>query len=118
MLIATLWLHRPTRELVPAASRLLPDLARLVARVGGRQATPCSSKLAVGGLGVWLAMPYDPVPDILPAMGQLDDLIVAVIVLRWVLRRAGAERLRAAWSGSPEGLALVERLLRIAPVGC
>lgn len=111
VLVVALWLNRPTRELVPAAIRLVPDLGRLVAALARDPATSRGARLALGGLALWLAMPFDPVPDFLPVVGALDDLVVAVLVLRWVLRRAGRARLRQLWAGSPEGLGLLERLL-------
>lgn len=117
ILVVVLWLNRPTRDLVPAALRLVPDLARLVARLARDPATPRGAKLALVGLGLWLAMPLDPVPDFLPVVGALDDLILAVLVLRWVLGRVGADRLGEAWSGTPEGLGLLQRLLRLEPSG-
>ena len=50
---------------------------------------------------------------------MLEALITAVIALGWLLlvvavwlnRPTGTERLEAAWSGSPEGLAILRRAL-------
>jgi uncharacterized membrane protein YkvA (DUF1232 family) len=56
-------------------------------------------------------MPFDLVPDFLPVIGQLDDLVVVVLVLRWVGRRIGQDRLRELWTGSDDGWRLLARLL-------
>jgi uncharacterized membrane protein YkvA (DUF1232 family) len=109
--VALIWLHRPSRELALPALRLLPEILGLVRRLLADPDTPRSVKLALVGLGVWIASPIDLLPEFLPGIGPLDDLVVAALVLRWTARRLGRERLRAAWSGSEEGFALFSRLL-------
>jgi uncharacterized membrane protein YkvA (DUF1232 family) len=48
------------------------------------------------------------VPDFIPIVGYADDVIIALIVLRSVVRRAGADAVRRQWSGTPEGLAALD----------
>lgn len=111
LLITVLWLNRPTRDLAIPAARLVPDLARFVRALLADQDTPRSAKVALGGLLLWIVSPIDLIPEFIPVIGPLDDLVVTALVLRWVGRRVGRERLRRAWAGSPEGWALLERLL-------
>lgn len=62
----------------------------------------------VAALGAaYLASPIDLLPDAVPVLGQLDDLAVAVLVLRRLLGAAGYDVLYDLWRGSDEGLALV-----------
>jgi uncharacterized membrane protein YkvA (DUF1232 family) len=58
----------------------------------------------------YLASPVDLVPDFVPVLGYADDVVVVALVLRSVVRRAGADALGRHWTGSPEGLAAVRRL--------
>jgi uncharacterized membrane protein YkvA (DUF1232 family) len=37
---------------------------------------------------VYLAIPFDPIPDFIPIRGYVDDAIVVTAVLRSVVRRA------------------------------
>ncbi len=116
--VLVLWLHRPSRDLAGPALRLLPDTIRLSRRLIADPGTPRGPKVALLLLGLWLASPIDLIPDFLPGIGQLDDLILAAIVLRFVGRRIGADRLHAAWPGTPESYDLLARLLgmrRVAP---
>jgi uncharacterized membrane protein YkvA (DUF1232 family) len=62
---------------------------------------------------VYLASPIDLVPDFIPVIGYADDVIITSIVLRRLVRRAGPEKLREHWPGTPEGLAQLQRLLRL-----
>ena len=109
--VAMIWLHRPSRELAAPALRLLPDIVRLVRRLITDPATPRGARLLLSGLLVWLASPIDLLPEFLPGIGALDDIIVAALVLRWTGRRLGIEHLRARWPGTPESFALLQRLL-------
>ena len=60
---------------------LILPLARVVWRLLWDRRVP----LAVKGLPlaavIYLVLPLDFVPDILPGLGQLDDLIVAIVLL-------------------------------------
>ena len=66
---------------------------------------------ALAGLAVWIASPIDLIPEFVPVVGPLDDIVVAAIVLRWVGRRVGEDALRAHWPGSDDGV-------RAGPGGC
>ncbi len=109
--VALIWLHRPSRELALPALRLLPDILRLVRRLMADRQTPGLIRLALAGLLLWIVSPIDLLPEFLPGIGPLDDLVVAALVLRWAGRRLGEERLREKWPGTPESFALLERLL-------
>ena len=109
--VLIIWLHRPSRELAMPALRLLPNIVVLVRRLLGDPATPRSVRWALGFLVVYIVSPIDLLPEFLPGIGPLDDIIVAALVLRWVGRRIGREALVAHWPGTPESFRLLERLL-------
>ena len=113
VLVAVLWLHRPTRDLAGPVLRLVPDVTRLVGALFRADTTPRNVKIVLWGLLLYLLSPIDLVPEFLPVLGSLDDLIVAAIVLRWASRRIGADLLRVHWSGSPEGFDLLRRFLKV-----
>ena len=111
VLVAILWFHRPSRDLAIPAIRLVPDLVRLVRALLADATVPRRVKVALGGLLLYLVSPIDLVPEAVPIIGSVDDLIVAALVLRWVGRQLGVERLRSTWRGSPESFDLLRRLL-------
>lgn len=111
VLVALIWLHRPSRHLAGAALRLLPDVLVMLRALVADPATPRRERWLLIGLFAWLASPVDLLPEFLPGIGPLDDIVVAALVLRWVVRRLGRDYLRAHWPGSDHGFALVERLL-------
>ena len=110
-LALVLWLHRPSREMAGPVLRLIPELASLVRRLLADPATPRSARLALGGLLAYLVCPIDLIPDFIPGIGAVDDVILVALVLRWAARRVGLDRLRAQWTGSPEGFDVLRRLI-------
>jgi uncharacterized membrane protein YkvA (DUF1232 family) len=50
------------------------------------------------------------VPDFVPVLGYADDVIIVSLVLRSVVRQAGAPVVRRHWPGTDHGLAAVGRL--------
>lgn len=111
LLVVVVWRSAPSRATAIDVVRLLPDLLRMTAGLARDPSTPRSCKVALGGLAVWLASPIDLIPEFVPVIGPLDDIVVSAIVLRWVGRRVGEDALRAHWRGSDEGFELVLRLL-------
>jgi uncharacterized membrane protein YkvA (DUF1232 family) len=105
-----LWLGRKTlaRELIS----LLPNLLHLLRGLLGDERVPRSSK-ALLVLGVmWLASPIDLIPEFLPGIGALDDAVVAGLVLRHLVRRAGPDVVRDHWRGDPRTLSVLLRAAR------
>jgi len=110
-LVAVIWLHRPSRHLAGAAVRLLPDTLRMLRSIVADPSTPRLERWLLIGLFAWLASPIDLLPEFLPGIGPLDDIVVAALVLRRVALRLGRDGLRAHWAGDDDGFALVTRLL-------
>lgn len=109
-LVAALLVARPKGNLLGEAMRLLPDLLRLLRRLVADPAVPRAARVRLALLLGYLAIPFDLVPDFVPVLGYADDAIIVSLVLRSVVRRAGAPLVRRHWSGTDEGLAAVARL--------
>jgi uncharacterized membrane protein YkvA (DUF1232 family) len=90
-------------------ARLVPDCFVLARGLLGDSEVPARCKVALVGLIAYLASPIDLVPDFLPVVGVLDDAILVVLTLRWILRTAGPDRVYRHWRGSQRGLELVLR---------
>lgn len=104
---------RPDRSTLRESARLLADSLRLLRRLTTDRTIPLRTRLLVWLLIAYLASPIDLIPDFIPVVGYADDVILATLVLRHLVKRAGPEKLREHWPGAPEGLADLQRLLRI-----
>ena len=113
VLVALLWLHRPTRDLAMPALRALPDIVRLARNLLADPRTPRRYRVALVILIVWILSPIDLLPEFLPGIGPLDDIVAAAVILGWVGRGTGPARLRELWPGDAAGFDVVARLLRL-----
>lgn len=78
-----------------ALAGFIPDCLVLLRHVLHDDRVPRSRKLLVIALIGYLLLPFDLVPDFIPVAGQLDDVIIVVLVLR-IVARSGDRRSSAS----------------------
>ena len=97
-----------------ALARLVPDLVALFRGLMRDPAVPLGSKILLVAAVAWHVSPIDLIPEFIPVVGPLDDAVVAALVLRHLVRRAGVDVVRRHWRGDERTLLV---LLRVAGVG-
>jgi uncharacterized membrane protein YkvA (DUF1232 family) len=83
---------------------LLPNLVLLFRGLLHDRRVTRGSKAWIWFALVWTLSPIDLIPEFIPVAGPLDDVIVAGLVLRHVLRRTDREVVAAYWRGEPSTL--------------
>ncbi|MCD0445019.1 DUF1232 domain-containing protein [Glycomyces sp. A-F 0318] len=100
------------RRLPPGAMRdlaaFIPDCATAARRLRKDPRVPRRAKAAVVVAALWVASPIDLIPEFIPVIGPLDDIVVVALCLRYAGRQVPRGVLLAAWPGEPR---LIERLL-------
>ena len=86
----------------------LPACITLARRLRADPRVPWQAKAAVVLAGLWVLSPVDLLPEFLPVIGPLDDVVVVALALRYAARRVPRQVLLEAWPGEPR---LLERLL-------
>lgn len=86
VLVGFLLLRRPDGTTVTGLTRLLPDLIRLVTRLARDRTMPRGVRVRLWSLLAYLACPIDLIPDFIPVLGYLDELILLPIGIWLVLR--------------------------------
>jgi uncharacterized membrane protein YkvA (DUF1232 family) len=86
----------------------IPDCVTTVRRLRKDPRVPRRAKIAVIFAGIWVASPIDLIPEFIPVIGPLDDVVVVALALRYAGRQVPREVLLAAWPGEPR---LIQRLL-------
>jgi uncharacterized membrane protein YkvA (DUF1232 family) len=112
VLLVLLFLFRPRNVPLREAVRLVPDVLRLVRSLLTDRTVPRLVRVWLVVLVAWLISPIDLIPEFVPVIGPLDDIVVAVLVLRYVRRRLGEDELRRRWPGTDDGYALLQSILR------
>ena len=93
-----------------ALAGFIPDCVVLLKRLLAEPSLPRHRKAVLALLLGYLLMPIDLVPDFIPVAGQLDDVLIAGLALRYSLRGGGPELLAEHWPGPPESLRAVMRV--------
>jgi uncharacterized membrane protein YkvA (DUF1232 family) len=105
-------------ELIVLARRLPPGVAKDLATVLPACATtmrrlrkdprvPTRVKVVLGVAVLWVISPIDLIPEFLPVIGPLDDVVVVALALRYALRHVPADALLETW---PADRRILERL--------
>lgn len=100
------------RRLPPGAAKdlatVLPACATTARRLRKDPRVPGRAKLAVAFAGIWVVSPIDLIPEFLPVIGPLDDVVVVALALRYAARRVPREVIVEAW---PAEQRILDRLL-------
>jgi uncharacterized membrane protein YkvA (DUF1232 family) len=111
--VVGLLLARPRGGRLAESMQLLPDTLKLLRTLATDPTLPRAQRARLWLLFVYLALPFDLVPDFLPVIGYADDVILVFVVLRSLVRRLGRDALKALWTGSEAGFAALTRLAGI-----
>jgi uncharacterized membrane protein YkvA (DUF1232 family) len=103
-----LFARRLPPGLLRDAAEFLPACVTTARRLRGSDAVPRRAKVALLIAILWVLSPIDLLPEFLPVIGPLDDVVAVVLLLRYAARAIPREDLLAAWPAEPR---LLERLL-------
>jgi uncharacterized membrane protein YkvA (DUF1232 family) len=86
----------------------IPDTLTTIKRLRNDPDVPRSAKIAIIIAGLWVISPIDLIPEFLPVIGPLDDIIIVALALRFAARKVPRTTILNAWPGD---LRLIERLI-------
>ena len=82
----------------------LPHFAKLVARLSRDPRVPVRAKRLAAALAIYAVVPLDLIPDVIPVVGLVDDLLAVVVALAVLVEAAPDEVVAEHWDGEPEAL--------------
>ena len=89
------------RRLPPGLAKdlasVLPACVTTARRLRKDPRVPRRVKIVVAFAGLWVLSPIDLIPEFLPVIGPLDDIVVVAFALRYAARRIPPEALVEAW---------------------
>jgi uncharacterized membrane protein YkvA (DUF1232 family) len=85
----------------------------MIGRLVSDPALPRGVKIALAAAIVYLASPIDLIPDFIPFLGYVDDLLLAAIVLDGVLNYVDRELVLRYWPGTERSLDALARSARM-----
>src|SRR6476619_3234823 len=106
-LLALFFVFRPKGVPIREILALIPDVLRLLRSLAGDRSVPLDVRIVLVGLVAWIVSPIDLIPEFIPVLGPMDDVVVAIVAMRYVRRRVGTDDLRQSWVGSEAGFAML-----------
>ena len=101
---------RAMKDIVREAAFAGPQLLALVGRLLLDPRVAIRRKLVVFGVAGYLLSPVDLIPDIIPVLGQVDDLVLIAVAIKVLVGGVPEEVVRSYWHGSEDALDLVTAL--------
>ena len=114
VLVVASWLllivlaHRLPPGVAKDLAGFLPDCVTAMRVLRRDPRVPRRARVAVVIAMLWVLSPIDLIPEFLPVIGPLDDIIAVAVLLRYAGRSVPRQVLLDAWPGDPY---LMERLL-------
>jgi uncharacterized membrane protein YkvA (DUF1232 family) len=110
-LLALFFILRPRDVALRELLTVVPDLLRLLRVLVGDRSVPLDVRIVLVALIAWILSPIDLIPEFIPVLGPLDDVVVAVVAMRYVRRRVGVADLERRWPGSATGFTLLTKVI-------
>lgn len=112
LLVMVLLARRLPPGLLRQVAEFLPACVTTARVLRKDPAVPRRAKVALLVAIVWVISPIDLLPEFLPVIGPLDDVVAVVLLLRFAARSIPRETLLGAWPTDPR---LLEKLLGPRP---
>lgn len=94
--------------LLRQAAEFLPSCVTTARALRKHPDVPRRAKIALLVAVVWVVSPVDLLPEFLPVIGPLDDVVAVILLLRYAARSIPRDTLLDAWPSDPR---LLQRLL-------
>ncbi len=106
--------RREAKGFLRSSIMLIPNFLKLLGRLFKDSRVPLAEKAMLVGAIAYVISPLDLLPDVIPVIGQVDDLyLIGLVVLR-LLARTDDAVLQEHWDGRGDLVSIVNKILRAA----
>lgn len=106
--------RKQARGFLNGVITLIPNFLKLLYRLFKDSRVPMAEKAMLVGTIVYIVSPLDLLPDVIPFIGQVDDLYLTALVLLRLLSRTDDDVLREHWDGRGDLASTVDKIIRAA----
>src|SRR6266576_6683161 len=85
----------------------IPNLLLLCARLMADPRVPAKERLLVAGAVIYVIIPFDLIPDMLPFVGQVDDAYLIALTLLRLMTVTEPDVVRKHWRGGGDVVELI-----------
>jgi uncharacterized membrane protein YkvA (DUF1232 family) len=93
----------------------LPNMLHLCGRLMTDKRVPRTEKLLFAGAIIYAISPIDLIPDMIPFVGQIDDMYLIALTLLRLVNHTDEGVVREHWRGGGDIIQLAEAVADVAP---
>lgn len=105
---------KQARGFLNSTMMLIPNFLKLLFRLFKDSRVPMAEKAMLIGTMIYVISPLDLIPDVIPFIGQVDDLYLVALVLLRLLARTDDDVIREHWEGRGDLTSVVDKIVRAA----
>ena len=94
----------------------LPNMVILCCKLMVDKRVPRTERALLAGAVIYAIIPFDFIPDMIPFVGQVDDLFLISLTLLRLIDRTDDTVVREHWCGGGDVVQLAESVATIAPL--
>lgn len=99
---------------IKEAIMLIPNYIKLLYRLAQDQSVPVQEKALLLATVAYIISPIDFVPDFIPFIGQVDDILLVALILKRFMNTVERRVLFNYWDGSYDLLVSIDKILSYA----
>lgn len=92
----------------------IPNFLKLIYRLAQDPDVSKTDRALLLGTIAYVLSPWDFLPDMIPFLGQLDDILLISLVLKRLMDSVSRETLLSYWDGNKDLLGLMEDIINLA----
>lgn len=93
---------------------LIPNFIKLMYRLVQDENVSKTDKALLFGTIFYVLSPLDFLPDFVPFLGKVDDILLIALVLKRIMDSAGRELMLQYWDGNEDLLILLEKIVNFS----
>lgn len=102
------------KKAMKEALLFIPNFIKLIYRLLQDERVTKTDKLLLGATVAYVLSPWDFVPDMVPFLGQIDDLLLVALVLKRLMDSVEEEVLLEYWDGNKDLILTIEQITDLA----
>ncbi|SHG78719.1 Uncharacterized membrane protein YkvA, DUF1232 family [Thermosyntropha lipolytica DSM 11003] len=92
----------------------IPNFMKLMYRLMKDERVPKGDKILLGATVAYVLSPFDFLPDVIPFLGKLDDLLLLALTTKRLMDSVDREVLLSYWDGDQNLLETTEKIINLA----
>jgi uncharacterized membrane protein YkvA (DUF1232 family) len=104
------------KEKIKELFLLIPNFVKMLYRLMEDNLVPAKEKALLLGTVAYVVSPLDFLPDMVPFLGQVDDLLLVALILKRFINSVDKSVLLEHWDGNQNLLLSIDKILEYTSI--